>query len=140
MQIKINEIASLTGGNIVGNSDLSISNLSNIQDAKEGDLSFLYMPSYLDFLSTTRASAVLIPPLFEKLNDKITYIEVDKPNLAFQKIINTYFKPEFELNGVDESAHVSPSANICKNTSLGKNVVIGENSKVGENNTQPGVE
>ena len=83
--------------------------MSNIQDAEEGDLSFLYMKSYIHYLEATKASAVLIPPEFEKLNNKLTYIEVEKPNLAFQKIINKYFNPKFNLTGIDKSASLSDS-------------------------------
>ncbi len=43
MKIKIEEIADLVNGKIIGNKDLEISQLSNIQDAKPGDLTFLYL-------------------------------------------------------------------------------------------------
>ncbi len=61
------------------------------------------MASYSEQLKSTQASAVLIPPSFEKLNSKLTYIEVEKPNIAFQKIINEYLKPNFKLAGIDNS-------------------------------------
>ncbi len=131
MKIKLSEIADLISGKVVGKPDIQISNLSNIQDAKIGDLTFLYMPSYLDFLKTTNASAVLIPPSFEKTNTELTYIEVDKPNLAFQKIINTYFKPNFNLKGVHQSANIAGTSSIAEDSALGMNVVIGENCNIG---------
>jgi UDP-3-O-[3-hydroxymyristoyl] glucosamine N-acyltransferase len=133
MEINLSEIAALISGKIVGNPDIIIKRLSNIQDSAEGDLTFLYMPSYLHYLKTTNASAILIPPDFEKLNEKITYIEVEKPNIAFQKIINRFFKPEFILEGIDESAKISESAIISDTAALGANVYIGSNSSIGQN-------
>jgi len=133
MKIKLTEIADLINGNIVGNSEITISNLSNIQDAENGDLAFLYMPSYIEFLETTKASAVLIPPSFEKLNSNLNYIEVEKPNLAFQKIINTFFMPSFNLSEIDKTANIAPSVILSENTAIGINVVVGENSKIGAN-------
>ncbi|MCB9210087.1 MAG: UDP-3-O-(3-hydroxymyristoyl)glucosamine N-acyltransferase [Ignavibacteriales bacterium] len=131
MAIKISEIADLIEGNIVGNTEISIEKLSNIQDAQNGDLTFLYMASYNEHLKNTKASVVLIPPTFEKSNKNVTYIEVEKPNLAFQKIINNYFKPSFSLTGIHNSANIAESAELGENVALGFNVVVEENSIIG---------
>lgn len=133
MQIKLTDISNLVEGKIIGNENILISNLSNIQDSKKGDLTFLYMSSYTEYLKSTKASAVLIPPDFEKLNDDLTYIEVEKPNLAFQKIIKKYFLPTFDLQGIDKTASTHETSIIDQTASLGKNVVIANNSKVGAN-------
>lgn len=132
MTIKLSEISELVDGKIVGNSDLSISGLSNLKEAKNDELSFLYMSSYSEQLKETKATAVLIPPSFDKSNPNITYIEVEKPNIAFQKIINTYFKPTFELIGIHSSANYDDSSKISDSTALGQNVVVGKNSSIGE--------
>ncbi len=132
MKIKISEIALLLDGKVVGNKDLEISNLSNIQDASAGDLTFLYMDSYAHYLNTTKASAVLVTPTLNKSNKNITYIEVEKPNLAFQKIVTTFFQPKFELTGINESSSISDSSTIGKDVALGKNVVIDEYCKIAD--------
>lgn len=132
MAIKLSEISALIDGKIVGDSNLEITGLSNLKEAKNDELSFLYMSSYSNQLKETKAAAVLIPPSFEKLNPSITYIEVEKPNIAFQKIINTYFKPTFELNGIHSSASYDDSSKISESAGIGKNVVIGKNSTIGE--------
>ena len=130
IKIDLKEIAELIDGKIVGNADLTISKLSNIQDAEEGDLSFLYMKSYNHYLESTHASVVLIPPNFEKLNNKLTYIEVVQPNLAFQKIVKKYFNPKFNLAGVDKSVSLSLSAKVDDTVALGKNVVVSDYCKI----------
>lgn len=132
MTIKLSEISTLIDGKIVGNSDITISGLSNLKEANNGELSFLYMSSYLNQLKETKASVVLIPPTFEKSNPDLTYIEVEKPNIAFQKIVNTYFKPKFELSGIHSSANHHETSSIPESTALGMNVVIGENTVIGE--------
>lgn len=131
MKISIKQIAELVDGKIIGNSNLDISGVSNLMEAMKGDLTFLYMASYTELLKTTKASAVLIPPKFEKLNDQLTYIEVDKPNIAFQKIINTFLKPQFNLSGIHDSAIIHSSALLENDVALGKNVVVEENTKIG---------
>lgn len=132
MNIKLKEIADLIEGKIVGDEHIFITNLANIQDAKPGELTFLYLPSYMHYLESTNASAVLIPPNFKKLKDEITYIEVEKPNMAFQTIISKYFQPVFKVSGVHESANIHESAIIGKDIGIGTNVVIEENVKIGE--------
>ena len=131
MKTSVSQIADLVKGKIIGDSNLEILGVSNLREAKKGELSFLYMSSYSESLKSTQASAVLIPPTFEKLNADLTYIEVDKPNIAFQQIINTFLKPEFNLSGIHESANVHSSAGIEKDVALGMNVVIEANSKIG---------
>ncbi len=132
MKIKIKEIAELVGGEISGNSELEISQLSNIQDAKKDDLTFLYLPKYNHYLDTTKASAILVNKEIKKSNPNLTYIIVDKPNLAFQQVILHFFNPEFKLEGVHSSAVIS-EAKLHDSVSVGVNVFIGKNSSIGKN-------
>ena len=133
MPIKINDIANLVGGKIIGNADLEITNIAKIGEATKGDLTFLYMASYEKFLETTEASAVLIKPSINKINPDITYIEVDAPEKSLLQVILTYFNPEFKLQDIDKTAYVPSSAQLGKNVAIGKNVVIGENCVIADN-------
>ena len=133
MKIKISEIAELVNGKIIGDANLEISKLSNIQDAVLGDLTFLYIGKYNHFLNTTKATAILVSNEIEQTNPHLTYIIVDKPNIAFQKIINHYFKPEFNLKGINPTAVIDGSAKLDNSASVGANVFIGTNSSVGSN-------
>lgn len=133
MVIKISDIAQLVNGKIIGNPEITISNISNIQDSKSGDLTFLYLDSYIHFLSQTKASAILVNSKIEKTNKNITYIEVEKPNVALYKVILKYFNPKFSLSGINNSAYISPSAILEENVSVGCNVFIGEKCKIGKN-------
>ncbi len=133
MNILIKDIADLVDGKVVGNENESIRNVAKIEEAENGDLTFLYLPKYSKYLATTNASAILIKPSEKKIRNDLIYIEVGNPNLAFQKVIEKYFKPEFQLSGVDKSAAIHPSAKIGKNVAIGKNVVISENCTIGDN-------
>ncbi len=133
MVIKIEEISSIIGGKIFGNKNLEINNLAKIEEAEKGELTFLYLPSYEKYFDTTKASAILVKPGFNKTREDITYIEVEDPNKAFSKLIIHYFTPEFNLIGIDKTAFVHPNAKLGKNVALGKNVVISSGCKVGDN-------
>ncbi len=125
MKITLEEAADLVGGTVIGDHNLEVSNVAKIEDAQPGDLTFLYLPAYEKYLLTTKASAVIIKPEFQKLNKDVSYIETANPNIALQKIIITYLKPEIKIKGIDPSSSVDKTAKVGKNVSIGKNVVVG---------------
>lgn len=133
MKIKIRDIASLIGGSIFGDDNLEIQRLSKIEEASDGDLTFLYLPAYEKYFSSTQASAIIVKPGFNKTRNNITYIECPDPNKAFAKILIHYFTPDFLLEGIDSTAFVHPSAKIGRNVAIGKNVVICADCKIGDN-------
>lgn len=132
MKISLRAAADFVGGVVIGNPEIELSGLAKIEEAKEGDLTFLYLPAYQKFLDTTKASAVLISPDFEKSRTDISYIEVKNPAAAVQKIIISFLKPKINLYGVDPSAAIHPSVQIGKNVGIGKNVVIEEGCSIGD--------
>lgn len=140
MHIPLKEIADLTGARIIGDDNIFISNVAKIEEAKEGEITFIYLPAYEKFFNFTEASAVLVKPGFEKTRENITLLEVESPDKAFLKIIRKYFLPEFHLEGIDSTASIHPSVKLGKNVAIGKNVVIsagciiGDNTKIFHNN------
>ncbi len=133
MKITVKDIAGLVNGKITGDENIFISNVARIQDARKGDLTFLYLPQYKKFLETTEASAIFVKPEETLTRKDLTYIIVENPDKAFQKIITEFFQPEFNLTGIDETAFVHPTAKLGKNVAIGKFVVVSENCKIGDN-------
>ena len=131
MNITVQEAADFLGGKLYGDPSTVITGISKIEDANTGDLTFFYLSSYEKFLATTKASAILVKPEIQKSRNDICYIEVDDPKNSFQKIITNYFLYEISLEGIDNSASISPSAKIGENVSIGKNVVVSENCVIG---------
>lgn len=130
----LKDAADLIGGKITGNENLEISNIAKIEEANPGDLTFLYLPAYEKFLDTTKASAIIVKTGFDKSKrDDLSYIEVEKPNIAFQRIIIEFFTPVLPLEGIDESARIHPSSKIGNNVAIGKNVVIDADCEIGDN-------
>lgn len=133
MKLTAQEAADFVGGVVLGNPNVVITGLAKIEEAKKDDLTFLYLPAYEHFLSTTNASAILIKPNFKKIREDITYIEVKDPNIALQKIVKTFFTPKIEVSGIDESSLIDPSVKLGSNVTVGKNVVISAGSIIGDN-------
>lgn len=135
MEISLKDAAEFIGGKIYGNDSLPIRNLAKIEDAVQGDLSFLYLPAYNKYFPTTKASAIIVKPDFERSRDDISYIVVNNPNIAFQKIVMHFFKRQIKHFGIDSTAFVHPSVILGNNVSIGKNVVISENCVIGNGTT-----
>lgn len=133
MRITLKDIALYVGGEITGNENLEIKNLAKIEDAGSGDLTFLYLSHYEKYFPSTRASAIIVKPGFDKSRNDISYIEVNDPNKAFFKLIRKFFPPAYSLKGIDKTAFVHPSTVLGDNVALGKNVVISEGCRIGNN-------
>ena len=131
MNIKISEAADLVGGTIKGDFELEILNVAKIEEAQQGDLTFLYHPSYIKYLETTKASAVLIKDDIEKKRDDLTYISVGNPQAALQIILSKYFSVNIQLSGIDSSAIIHDSVELGENVVIGANVVIAHGCKIG---------
>ncbi len=133
MKIKVRDAADLVGGEIFGNPDLEFKNVAKIEEADQGDLTFLYHNSYVKFLKSTKASVVLIKNGIERTREDITYVVVENPQIEFQKILSKYFYKPIETEGIDSSAKISEDAEIGGDTAIGKNVVIESGCKIGSN-------
>ena len=137
--MKVKEIASLLHGNVVGDGEIEIARVAKIEEAGDGDITFLSNPKYEKYLETTGASAIIISRDLDerKLNGKrgrIAFVKVDDPYLSFLQILET-FQPStgLELSGIHPSAIIASSSALGPGVALGAHVVIGERADVGKN-------
>ncbi len=135
MKLKLSDVAKITGAELFGNADCEVTGLAKIQEAKDGDLTFLYLDTYEKFFADTKATAIFVKSGFNKSRSDINYLEVKDPNRAFFLILIKYFSPNFKLTEIDATAQIHPSASLGKNVGIGKNVVIGERCKIGDDVT-----
>ena len=56
----LSEIAERIEGKVRGNPDVIISGVAGLEEARQGDISFLANPKYFNRLHTTNAAAVII--------------------------------------------------------------------------------
>lgn len=133
MHFSLKDLANFINGKIIGDENLIIKSVARIDEASSGDISFIYLPAYEKFQDTTKASALIVNPDLKKTREDISYIEVEKPDIAFFSILRHFFSPKFELIGIDKTAYISPTAKIGNNVAIGKNVVISDGCIIGDN-------
>ena len=131
MQKTLAEIAKIVGGEVLGDQGLIITGLSGIQDAKEGDLTFLSNPKYSPLLRITKASAIIVGK-----NTKVagkSVIQTDSPSQAFTKIALVLSKEEQRvMTGIHPTAVIAPDALIGKNVAIGPYVVVESKVQIGD--------
>jgi UDP-3-O-[3-hydroxymyristoyl] glucosamine N-acyltransferase len=132
--MKLSELCTLLQGELVGNGDIEITSLAKIQEAKEGDLTFLANPKYAKYLENTKASAVLVTKADSVKN--ITHIIVDEPYLSFQKALNIIYPENNQrFKGIHPSAVIGKNTTIAEGVNIAPLVYIGTNVQIGENTT-----
>jgi len=125
------ELAQLVSAKVIGDSSKLIGGISTLQNATDGDISFLSNSKYKKFLRETKAGAVLVSE--DVISDcPVVAIVCDNPYLAYA-IITKYLisegKPE---PGIHPSAVIAATAKISKSARIDANVVIGDNTVVGD--------
>lgn len=132
MQFSAQQIADMLQGIIEGNSLVTVSTLSRIEEGKPGSLSFLANPLYTQYLYTTQASIVIINKDFE-VKEKVaaTLIRVDNAQTAFAKLLELYNQIKLNKTGIATNAHIELTATIGNNVYVGPFAYIGENVKIG---------
>lgn len=126
----LGELALLVNGNLEGDPNMEISGIASLEEAQEGDISFLAEMKNISRLEKTRASAIIAPcelPPFSK-----PVIRTPHPYLAFVKVQAFFSYKPYSPLGIDSRACVCRGAEIGKDVSIYPYVYIGEESKIGD--------
>ncbi len=159
MEFKAINIADFLHGTVDGDENVSVSNISKIEDGKPGTLAFLANPKYEKYLYGTEASIVLVNNDFIPEHPvACTLIRVADAYEAFASLLDLYQQTRIQKTGIEQPSfidssailgddiyvgaftYVSPNALIGSRARIYPQVFIGSNVKIGENTTiYPGV-
>jgi len=129
------QIALLINGKIEGNPDAVVGSFGKIEEAGEGQLSFLANPKYEDYIYTTKASVIIINQGFSlKQPVSSTLIRVADAYTAFATLLAKYQEiQQQQLSGVQEPSYIAKTVSYGKNVFIGAFSYLGEKVKVGDN-------
>jgi UDP-3-O-[3-hydroxymyristoyl] glucosamine N-acyltransferase len=135
MTFTAEQIAALIGGRIEGDPKSAVHSFGKIEEAHEGQLSFLANPRYEEFLYITNASIVIINDSFSlKQKVKPVLIRVSDAYSAFAALLGKYQDMMTQqLKGIQQPSYIASTARIGKDVFIGAFVYIGENATVGDN-------
>ena len=124
MILSLRDIATSSGGELVGDPALQITGAASLSEATPGEISFFADRKYIGLLRKTRASAIFVPPDFsEPIN--AAQVRVSNPTKAFEQIVVKFApKPITFAPGIHPSAVVDPSAQLGDHISIQPLAVI----------------
>tara|TARA_B100000959_G_scaffold287060_1_gene368999 strand:+ start:10484 stop:11515 length:1032 start_codon:yes stop_codon:yes gene_type:complete len=134
----LGEIAELLNLKLVGDDQCEIQGLGTLLHASPGQLSFLSNPTYINQLSSTRASAVIVEDRFADACPQSALVSAN-PYVSFAQASALFADTPEPVTGIHASACVHASARLDDSVSVGPHAVIeadvlvGANSVIGAN-------
>jgi len=134
MEFTARQIADYLKGEIDGNAEVTVHDVSKIEEGKVGTLSFLANPQYTHYIYETEASVVIVNKDFKPEKPiQSTLIRVENAYNAFASLLQLYNTQQLTKIGIDKLAYIDPTAKVGENTYIGAFAYIGENVSVGKN-------
>lgn len=130
-KITLGELAELTGCVLNGPTDLSITQVSSLQAAGRGSISFLANLRYKKLLADTRADAVILNQAAAEHFAGARLIS-DNPYLTFAQVARALNPAPRAKPGIHPTAVVHASATVAASAEVGPMVCIGANAVIGE--------
>lgn len=130
-RIRTDELARLVGGRVVGDGDVVIERIADLDHAGESEIAYVENESFLPVATESKAACLIVNErLREKLPDR-TLIEVANPKLAFALIGAALYPPVRREPSIHPTAVVAETADVALTAYVGPNVCLGEYAHVG---------
>jgi len=130
MEYTLRELAELLGCQLVGNPETKVKGVAEIQNASEGDITFLANPKYHKFLKTTKASAIIVG---SPVDIGISQLVCREPYVSFGKLLRIFYPEELPAPGISDRSKISETSMIGDGVYIGENVYVGENTVIKDN-------
>lgn len=134
MTFSAEQVAQFIQGKIEGDSQKMVTAFGKIEEAKNGQLSFLANSKYEDYLYTTGASVIIInESLVLRQSVQATLIRVADAYAAFATLLEIYQQyTRKNPVGIDEKACIHPKAKLGNEIYVGGLAWIEEGAEIGD--------
>lgn len=134
MEFSAQQIADMLGGSVEGNPNVTVNNLSKIEEGKPGTLSFLANPQYAQYIYETEASIVIVANDFTPEKPvSTTLLRVKDAYGAFAKLLEAYNQLRHNKTGQHPTAYLAKNAQVGQDVYVGANTCVEEGASVGDN-------
>lgn len=133
--LTLKEIADLTHSTLVGDSNLCILNVADLESADKSDASFLSNPRYEQAMRHSKAGVVFVTPQTEVLPGR-NFLINENPSAAFQMLVDLFYghnQIKTGFKAIHPAAVIHASATIGKNVEIGPHAVIDQDVSIGDN-------
>lgn len=133
MEFTTGVIAQMAGGTVEGNPDAKLTGFAKIEEAQEGDLTFLANPKYNHCLATSKATAVLVSKDFDiKAPENVTLIRVRDPYATLADLMNLISNAKPAPHGIEQPCFIAEGVEVPDDCYVGAFSYIGKGAKIGE--------
>jgi UDP-3-O-[3-hydroxymyristoyl] glucosamine N-acyltransferase len=134
MKFKAKVIAEFLKGQIEGNPEAEVTDISKIEEGMPGTLSFLSNPKYEKYIYETQASIVLVNKDFKpEKSIKATLIRVEYAYESFASLLELYQQAKPQKTGIHKLASIHENVKLGENVYIGDYSVIENNAVIGNN-------
>jgi UDP-3-O-[3-hydroxymyristoyl] glucosamine N-acyltransferase len=134
MEFKALNIAEFLHGTVEGDENVSVNNVSKIEDGVPGTLAFLANPKYERYIYSTKASIVLVNNDFSPEREvKTTLIRVKDAYQAFASLLDLYEQAKTMKSGIEQPSFIDATATVGEDIYFGAFAYLGQNSTAGNN-------
>ena len=128
--MKLRELAKRLECRLEGDGEIEVRRVAGIGRAEPGDLTFVANRRYLKYLSSTKASAVIIGAS-TAVSTPAAVLRCDRPDLAFAHAVALFVQVTPPPKGVDHRAAIAPDASVGPDVSIGPFVTVGSGARIG---------
>jgi len=126
-------IAEFLKGEVEGNPEASVNDISKIEEGKPGTLSFLANPKYEKYIYDTQSSIVIVnADLKLQKETGATLVRVENAYESFAALLRLYEQSKPRKSGISKMASISDSASLGKELYVGDFTVISDNASIGD--------
>ncbi len=131
MELTLQELARLVGGELEGPPERMVSGLKGIEEAGPSEVAFLANPKYAKALPRCRAGVVLVRR-DQQVPQGLAVIRVDDPYLAYAKLLTKAVSKPYQPLGVHPRAVVEQGAEIGREVTIHALAYVGPGAKIGD--------
>lgn len=129
-KLSVAELAKLVDGRAVGQAEILIERIANLDSAEEGEIAYVDNEKFFATAAESGASCLIVSQAQPNFRSP-AQIEVRNPKLAFAIISATLHPAKRREPGVDATACIAKTADIALTSYIGPHVSVGEFSKIG---------
>lgn len=124
-------IASMLGGELIGDASIKIHRLASLARAREGEITFVSHPRYLPQLAQSGASAVILDRACSAATE-LPKIVVDNPYAYFARLSGLINPPPAHTSGRHDTAVIDDGALIADGCSIAAHAVVDRGVRLAE--------
>lgn len=126
----VSELASLVGGLVIGNGQLPIEGVTNLESPRKGCVTFIQEEKSLLSLEKSEIACFIVPTSIKQSGKPL--IQVKNPKLAWAKILEIFHPAPVYSKTISKTAFVAPSAKVGKEVTIEPFAAIGDGAEIGD--------